>query len=106
MVIGISVHDAHVVNTICPILSEVTDQEVSLLLHGLWWRHVVLVGCDFGPGRLILWPLHGATFEDEVVVAHVRGGELFSGQVRDPVLDLVMTLRDEAAPLAIKGVTD
>ena len=35
---------------------------------------------------------------------HVRGSECFSGQVCDPVLELVMTRCDKAAPLAIKGV--
>ena len=75
MGICISVHDMHVVNTISPILIEVTDQEVSLLFHNLGRRSVVLVGRTCGPGRLNLRPLHGATSKDEGVVANVRGGE-------------------------------
>ena len=40
----ISVHDTHVVNTVCPIMSEVLEQKVSHLLRGLW-RSVLCV-CD------------------------------------------------------------
>ena len=43
MGIGVSVHDIHVVNTVGPVLPEVTDQEVSLLFRGLWRRRAVLV---------------------------------------------------------------
>ena len=35
MGLGICVHNLHAMNTVSPILSEVTDQEVSLLLRGL-----------------------------------------------------------------------
>ena len=35
---------------------------------------------------------------------HERGGESFAGQVFDPFPELVMTLRDKAASLAIKGM--
>ena len=35
MVLCICVHDAHVVNTVSPIMPEVTDQEVTLLFCGL-----------------------------------------------------------------------
>ena len=31
-------------------------------------------------------------------------GEIFSGQVRDPVMDLVVTLRDKFAPLLFQGM--
>ena len=33
--LGICVHNAHVMNNVSPILPDVTDQEVTLLLHGL-----------------------------------------------------------------------
>ena len=33
MVIGVSVHEMHVLNTVGPVLTEVTDQEVSLLFR-------------------------------------------------------------------------
>ena len=36
----------------------------------------------------------------------MRGSEGFSGQVCDPVPELIMTRRDKAAPLAVKGVAD
>ena len=73
---------------------------------GLWYRRVVPVGRTCGPGRLSFRPLHGATCEDDGVVVHVRGGECFSGQVCNPVPEIVMTHRDEAASLAIKGMID
>ena len=104
MGIGICVHYAHVVNTVSPILPEVTDQEVSLLFCGLWRRRVVYEGCACGTGRLCLRPLRGATCKDEEVVAYVRGGEGFTGQVRDPFPELVMTCRDKAAPITIEDV--
>ena len=85
MGLGISVQNAHAVNTVCLILPEFTDQEVSLLLRVLCQWRVVPVGCVCGPGQLSLWPFHGANCEDQGVVAHVRGGECFSGQVRNPV---------------------
>ena len=35
---------------------------------------------------------------------HVRGSEGFDGQIYDPAPEFVMTRRDKAAPLAIKGM--
>ena len=55
---------------------------------------------------LILWPFHGATCEDEGVVAHVRGCKVFAGQVRDPITELIVTCRDEASLFAVQGVED
>ena len=52
------------------------------------------------PGRICLWPLHVAICEDEGVVAHVSRREVFSGQFSDPVMELVVTLCDEAALIA------
>ena len=37
---------------------------------------------------------------------HVRRGERFSSQVRNPVIYFVVTRRDQAAPLAVKGMVD
>ena len=34
----------------------------------------------------------------------MRGSEVFSGQVCNPVLDLIMTRRADAAPLEVKEV--
>ena len=45
-----------------------------------------------------------ATYEDEEVVTHVRMSEGFVVQVRDPVVELVVTHRDKATPLAVKGM--
>ena len=36
----------------------------------------------------------------------MRGGKCFAVQVSYPVPELFMTRRDEAAPIAIKGVTN
>ena len=99
MGLGICVHDVHVENTVSPILPEVTDQEVTLLFRGLYQWRGGSDCCGFGPGQLCLRPLHGATCKDEGVVAHVRVGESFPGQVRDPITELVVTRRDEAARL-------
>ena len=93
-------------NTVTTVLPEVTDQEASLLFRGLWRRHAIPIGRTYGPGRLSLWPLQSATCKNEGVVTHVRGVESFAGQICDPVPELVMTRRDESAPLAIKGVTN
>ena len=36
----------------------------------------------------------------------MEGGEIFSGQVRYPVMDLVGLRRNKAAPLTVKGMSD
>ena len=66
----ISVHDTHVVNTVCFVVPEVPDQKVSLLFHGLWLS-VPQFGAVTGSGGLDFRPLHGSTLVDEGVVAHV-----------------------------------
>ena len=99
----ISVHGMHVVNTVCPILPYFPEQKVSLLFCVLW-RSFHWVGAATGAGRIGLRPLHGATLVYEGVVAFVRGGEGLVRQIRDPVTELIVTLRYEATPLAIKGV--
>ena len=66
----ISVHDTHVVNTVCPIMPEVPEKKVSLLFCGLW-RSVHCVGAATGPGWIGFCPLHGTTLVYEGVVAHV-----------------------------------
>ena len=35
---GVSVRDTHVVNTVCPLLPEVSDKKVALLLRDLWQK--------------------------------------------------------------------
>ena len=101
----ISVHDTHAVNTVCPVGPEVPDQKVSLMFRGLWWR-VPQFGVVTGSGRLVFRPHLGATLVYEGVVAYVRGGECPARQIRDPVTELIVTRRDEATPLAFKGVAD
>ena len=36
----------------------------------------------------------------------MRGGEWPARQIRDPVMELIVTRRDEATPLAVEGMTD
>ena len=36
----------------------------------------------------------------------MRGVESFTSQVCDPVIELVVTLRDKADPLTVKGMVD
>ena len=55
---------------------------------------------------ICLWYLHGTTYKYEGVVAHVSRGESFDVKVRDPVAELVVTLHDKDAPLAVKGMSD
>ena len=101
--LSISVHDTHVVNTVCPVGPEVLVQKVSLLFRGLWWRVprcVAVMGSD----GLGFCPHHGATLVNEGVVAYVRGGEIPARQIRDPITELIVTCRDKATPLAVEGV--
>ena len=101
----ISVHDTHFVNTVCPVGPEVPDQKVSLLFRGLWWR-VPLFGIVTGSGGLGFRPRRSATLVYEGVVAYMRGGECPARQIRNPVTELIVTRRDKATPLAIKGVAN
>ena len=36
----------------------------------------------------------------------MRGGEYFSGQVSNPVTEIVLTRHDNTAPLALEGMSD
>ena len=103
IVLCISVHDKHVVNTVGPVGPEVPDQKVSLLFRVLWWGGL-LCSAVTGSGGLSFRPRHGATLVNEGVVAYMRGGEGPACQIRDPVTELIMTRRDEATPLAVEGV--
>ena len=55
---------------------------------------------------LCLWPSspHGARCKYFGVVAHVRGGEGLSCKVDDPIMELVLTLRDEATHIVVQGM--
>ena len=103
--ICISVHDTHVVNTVCPVGPEVLDQKVSLLFRGLCLS-VPWCGAVTGSVGLGFRPLHGATPVYEGVVAYVRGGECPARQICNPITELIVTRRDEATPLAVEGVAN
>ena len=49
---------------------------------------------------------HGATWVDEGVVAHVRGGKRLYGQVNDPVTEIVVASHEEAALLMVQCTGD
>ena len=57
-----------------------------------------------GVGGLSFLPRHGATLVNEGFVTHVRGGKSPARKICNPVTELIVTRRDEAAPLAVKGV--
>ena len=99
----VSVNDKHVVNTVSTVCPEVPDQKVSLLFRVLW-RGGPRCCAVTGSSGLSFLPRHGATLVNEGVVTHVRGGESPACQIRNPVMELIVTRRDEAAPLAVKGV--
>ena len=58
---GVSVHDTHVVNTVCPLMSEVQYKKVVLLFCELWRLHFCVFAVSTCPGWRSLRPLHGAT---------------------------------------------
>ena len=72
---GVRVHDTHVVNTIRPSLSEVTGQKISLILQRLVFHRQIVVKL---PISMVLYLPHCATWMDEGVVVHVRGGKMFA----------------------------
>ena len=84
-------------NTVYPLRSEISDEEIPLQLS-----YVLLRGLF----EIFLPSVHGATCVYFGVVTHVRGGEGLYRMVEDPIMDLVVTCRDEASILAVKGVAD
>ena len=93
---GAGIHDTHVVNTVCPLHPEVSDEYIPLQLSYILLR---------GPFEIFLTYIHGETCVDFGVVARLRGVEGLARKVSNPITELVVTLRDEASLLAVKGVT-
>ena len=89
----------HILNTVCPLHPEVSDWDIPLLLP-LFLRQFHLAFA-FGFG---LPSMYGATCENFGVITHVRGGECLTCKVGNPIMELVVTCRDEAALLVVKGV--
>ena len=52
------------------------------------------------------FPRQGTTCKYFGVVGHVRGGEGPSWKVGDPITEIVVTRRDEAALISVQGVED
>ena len=92
---GVSIHDTHVVNTVRPLHPEVSDEDNPLQLY------LVL---RMEPFEFLLTSMHGATCVYFGVVTHVRWGEGLARKVGDPITEIVVTRRDEASLLAVKGV--
>ena len=59
--LGVGVHDQHVVDTVCSLLPEVTDEQVALLFCDFRRQHYCVVVISACPGWRSLHPLHGAT---------------------------------------------
>ena len=54
----------------------------------------------------LAFPPHSTTYEYFGVVAHVRLGEVHFCKVGDPIMELVVAHRDEAALFEVQGVSD
>ena len=70
--LSISVHETHVVNTVCPILPEVPEQKVSLMFRGLWQSVLWVCGAT-GPIWIGFRHIHGATLVDQGLLRTCEG---------------------------------
>ena len=100
--LGFSVYDTHIVNTVSSFILGVVDYKFALLFRDLcymlcWVWHV--------PWWLIRFPLRRTAIVYEGVVTHVRGHEILSGKVRDPVTELILTLHDEVSLFTVEVMT-
>ena len=71
---GLGGHGIHFVNTVCPSLSEVADQHISLLIRCIFSNCIIFDKETFILG---LYLSHCATWMYEGVIFHVRGGKSF-----------------------------
>ena len=94
---GVSIHDTRVVNTVRPLCTEVSYEEIPLQISFVLLR---------GPFQLVLPSTHGATCVDFGVFTNLRGGEGLARKVGDPITELVVAFHDEAFLLAVKGLID
>ena len=99
---GVSIPDTHAVNTVCPLRPKFPYQNIPILLPLIRRRYLLASSFAFGFGL----PPFGATCEKFGIVVHVRGCEIPTCKVGDPIMDFVLTCRDEAALLAVKGVVN
>ena len=68
---GVSIHDTHVVNTVCPLIPKVSDEDTPLQLSLILQRVLF---------EFVLPFTHGATSVYFGVATHVRGGEGLASQ--------------------------
>ena len=93
----------NVMNTVRPVSPKIPDKKSLLLLPLLRQQLLLSFPCCFYFG---LSHLHRSTCEYFGVVAHVRGGEGLPYKVGDPITDLTVTRRNEAALFSVQGVVD
>ena len=74
---------------------EGSDEEIPLQLYLFIKRR---------PFEFVLPSKHCATCENIWVVAHVHGGEELAHKVKYTITELVVTRRDEASLISVKGV--
>ena len=92
---GVIIYDMHVVNNVCSLRPEVSEEETP--------HHLLLV-LQRGTFEFVLPSMHGATSVYFGVVMHVNWGEFLARKVRDLITKLVVTLFDEAPLLVVEGV--
>ena len=89
---GVNIHDMNVVNTVCPLHPEVSEDYISL--------HPLLV-LQRGPFEFFFPSTHGATCVDVGIVTYVSGGEGLARKVGNSIMQLIMTRCDEAPLLSV-----
>ena len=98
---GDSVHDTHVVNNAHPYLKKFADQQIYLIIGRLFSIKWVVEKGTLSMGHYLP---HGATWMDEMSVAHVWVCILLLYGVNNPITDLVMTSCDEYIFIAVQCV--
>ena len=92
---GVSIHGTHVVNTVCPLNPEVSDEEITLQLLLVLLRE---------PFEFFLPSTHGTTCLYFGFITNMRGGEVLYCKVGDPITEIVIISHDESALLEISSV--
>ena len=82
---GVSIHNKHVVNTVCPLRLNVFDEEIPLQL---------LLFLRRGPFEFALTSTHVVTCVFFEVVTHVSGVEGLAHKIDNSITDIVVTRRD------------
>ena len=94
---SVSIHNTHVVNTVLPLHPLISYEDTPLHIYYVLLRW---------PFETVLPSTHVANCVDFGVLVHVRWGEGLARKVGNTITELVMTRRDKASILAVKGVVD